>query len=104
MAITICNSSSVVGAKGDVAAMSFWKSADEFTILWAKNKPVNDQAQLDYIKNLVENVKNRTTAVENGTRSCRSCAGGGDDGGSGECPGGLTDVRRRLNDDREETG
>ena len=50
--------------KGDVAATSFWRSADELKLLWAKNQPVEDRNQLRYIEDLLENVKNDTEAEE----------------------------------------
>ena len=46
--------------KGDVAATSYWRSADEFKLLWAKNQPVEDNKQLRYIDELLEYVKNGT--------------------------------------------
>jgi hypothetical protein len=48
----------VFAAKGAVAAVTYWRSRDEFKLLWAKNQPVNDQNQLCYIKTLLENAKN----------------------------------------------
>jgi hypothetical protein len=48
--------------KGDVAATSYWRSADEFKLLWAKNQPVDDDNQLRYIEELFENVKKGTKA------------------------------------------
>jgi hypothetical protein len=53
----------VFTAKGDVAATSYWRSADELKVLWAKNQPVDDRNQLRYIEDLLENVKNGTKAV-----------------------------------------
>jgi len=50
--------------KGDVAATSSWRSADELKLLWAKNQPVDDNNQLRYIEELLENVKNKTGASE----------------------------------------
>jgi len=44
--------------KGDVAATSSWQSADELKLLWAKNQPVDDNNQLRYIEELLENAKN----------------------------------------------
>ena len=52
----------VFAPKGDVAATSYWRSADELRLLWAKNKPVDDIHQLQYIENLLENVKKGTEA------------------------------------------
>jgi hypothetical protein len=46
----------------DVAAVSFWRSADEFKLLWAKNEPVNDSNQLRYIEELLKNAKKGATA------------------------------------------
>jgi hypothetical protein len=37
-----------------------WRSADELKLLWAKNQPVDDNNQLRYIEELLENVKNGT--------------------------------------------
>ena len=50
--------------KGDVAATSSWRSANELKLLWAKNQPVDDDNQLRYIEELLENVKNKTEASE----------------------------------------
>src|SRR5437016_2163222 len=50
--------------KGDVAATSYWQSAGEFKLLWAKNQPVDDNNQLRYIKELLESVKSGTEARE----------------------------------------
>ncbi|OCL00336.1 uncharacterized protein K441DRAFT_651221 [Cenococcum geophilum 1.58] len=50
--------------KGDVAATSSWRSADELKLLWAKNQPVDDNNQLRYIEELLENVKNGTGTRE----------------------------------------
>lgn len=50
--------------KGDVAATSYWRSAGEFKLLWAKNQPVDDNNQLQYIQGLPENVKNDTRASD----------------------------------------
>jgi hypothetical protein len=50
----------VFAPKGDVAAVSYWRSADELKLLWAKNQPVDDSNQLRYIEDLLENVKNGT--------------------------------------------
>ena len=54
----------VFAPKGDVAAISYWRSADELKLLWAKNQPVDDSNQLRYIEDLLENVKNGTEATE----------------------------------------
>ena len=48
----------VFDAKGDVAATSYWRSADELKLLWAKNQPVDNKDQLRYIRDLLEKVKN----------------------------------------------
>jgi len=48
----------------DVAATSYWQSADELKLLWAKNQPVNDSSQLQYIEELLENAKKGTQADE----------------------------------------
>lgn len=50
----------VFSPKGDVAATSYWRSADELKLLWAKNQPVNDHKQLRYIGDLLKNVKDGT--------------------------------------------
>jgi len=50
----------VFSPKGDVAATSYWRSADELKLLWAKNQPVNDHKQLRYIEDLLKNVKEGT--------------------------------------------
>ena len=52
----------VFDPKGDVVATSYWRSATELKLLWAKNQPVNDHNQLRYINNLLEKVKNSTEA------------------------------------------
>ena len=36
----------VFAPKGDVAATSYWRSANELKLLWAKNQPVDDSNQL----------------------------------------------------------
>jgi hypothetical protein len=54
----------VFSSKRDVAATSYWRSADEFKLLWAKNQPVDDDNQLRYIEELFENVKKGTKTNE----------------------------------------
>src|SRR5438046_5614912 len=54
----------VFAPKGDVAATSYWRSADELKLLWAKNQPVDDSNQLRYIEDLLGNVKKGTKAAE----------------------------------------
>jgi len=54
----------VFALKGDVAATSYWRSADELKLLWAKNEPVDDSNQLQYIEDLLEKVKNSTKTAE----------------------------------------
>lgn len=44
--------------KGDVAATACWQTADECKLFWAKNEPVDDPKQLQYIENLLKDVKN----------------------------------------------
>ena len=36
----------VFNPKGDVAATSYWRTADELKLLWAKNQPIDDNNQL----------------------------------------------------------
>jgi hypothetical protein len=52
----------VFDSNNDVAAVSTWRSASEFKLLWAKNEPVNDSNQLLYIEELLENAKKDATA------------------------------------------
>src|SRR5277367_1759452 len=54
----------VFKAKGDVAAVSYWRSANELKLLWAKNQPVDDPNQRRYIEELLKNAKNGTPAYE----------------------------------------
>jgi hypothetical protein len=55
----------VFSPSGDVAAISSWRSAYEFKLLWAKNKPVDDNSkQLSYVEELLENAKKGTPAYE----------------------------------------
>src|SRR5277367_1997566 len=54
----------VFSPKGDVAAVSYWQSAHELKLLWAKNQPVDDSDQLRYIEKLLENVKKGTRTAE----------------------------------------
>src|SRR5690348_16271501 len=54
----------VFSPKGDVAATSWWQSADELKLLWAKNQPVDDSNQLRYIEQLLENATKGTPAAE----------------------------------------
>src|SRR5579862_998094 len=54
----------VFSPKSDVAAISYWQSAKELKILWAKNQPVDNPNQLSYIEKLLENVRKGTPAVE----------------------------------------
>ena len=54
----------VFSSDGDVAAISSWRSAHEFKLLWAKNKPVDDNSTLSYIKELLENAQDSTPAYE----------------------------------------
>lgn len=44
----------VFSAKGDVAAVTYWRSADELRVLWAKNEVVKDSAKLNYVNQLLE--------------------------------------------------
>jgi hypothetical protein len=48
----------------DVVAISYWRSGNELKLLWAKNQPVDDPNQLQYIEKLLENAKNGTPADE----------------------------------------
>src|SRR2546423_1732542 len=52
----------VFSPNGDVAAISSWRSAHEFKLLWAKNQLVDDSNQLRYIEELLENIKKGTSA------------------------------------------
>jgi hypothetical protein len=54
----------VFSPRGDVAAISYWRSAHELKLLWAKNQPVDDSNQLQYIEELLENAKKGTPATE----------------------------------------
>jgi hypothetical protein len=54
----------VFSSQSDVAAISYWRSADELKLLWAKNTPVDDSSQLQYIEKLLENIKKGTPADE----------------------------------------
>ena len=54
----------VFNPKADVVATSYWRTADELKLLWAKNQPVDDNNQLGYIRGLLENVKNGTDPDE----------------------------------------
>ena len=47
----------VFASQGDVAAVSYWHSGDEFNILWAKNQPVDNSSQLQYIEELLQKAK-----------------------------------------------
>jgi hypothetical protein len=44
----------VFSAKGDVAAVTYWRSADELRVLWANYELVKDSAKLDYVNRLLE--------------------------------------------------
>ena len=47
----------------DVAAVSYWQSADGLKLLWAKDEPVDDPNTHNYIKKLLDNVQiNASTA------------------------------------------
>jgi len=54
----------VFAPKGDVVATSYWRSAKELKLLWAKNEPVDDSGQLRYIEDLLGNIKKGTKADE----------------------------------------
>jgi hypothetical protein len=54
----------VFSPDGDVAAVSYWRTVVEFKLLWAKNQPVDDSNQLQYIENLLENAKKGAEAAE----------------------------------------
>jgi hypothetical protein len=54
----------VFSPKGDVAAVSYWQSAHELKLLWAKNQPVGDSNQPPYIEELLKNVKKNTRTAE----------------------------------------
>jgi len=47
--------------KGDVAAVSYWRTVLEFKLLWAKNQPVDDS---NHIEDLLENAKKGAEAAE----------------------------------------
>jgi hypothetical protein len=53
----------VFSSKGDMAATSYWRSADKLKLLWAKNQPVDDN-QIRYTQELLEKVKKGTKASE----------------------------------------
>jgi hypothetical protein len=54
----------IFNSRGDVAAISSWRSAYEFKLLWAKNRPVDDPNELQYIEKLLGNAKKGTPADE----------------------------------------
>jgi hypothetical protein len=54
----------VFRSSSDVAAVSYWQSAQELKVLWAKNQPVDDPNQLRYIEELLDNAKKRTPATK----------------------------------------
>src|SRR5438034_7868389 len=47
----------ILRPKGDVAAITTWRSANECKILWAKNQPIGDSKELEYSQQLLQNVK-----------------------------------------------
>ena len=47
----------VFSPKSDVAAITFWQSADELKLFWAKNQPVNDERVLQYIQDLLDSAR-----------------------------------------------
>lgn len=47
----------VFSPKSDVAAITFWQSADELKLFWAKNQPVNDKHVLQYIQDLLDSAR-----------------------------------------------
>jgi len=50
--------------QGDVAAVSYWQSADGLKLLWAKNEPVDDLNTHNYIKKLLDNVRINTSTAD----------------------------------------
>jgi hypothetical protein len=53
----------VFRSQKDVAAVSYWRSANELKLLWAKNAPIDDPNTHNYIKKLLDNVQmNASTA------------------------------------------
>jgi hypothetical protein len=54
----------VFRAKGDVVATSYWQTANKLILLWAKNEPVDDLKQFQYIEELLSNVKQGTDAAD----------------------------------------
>ena len=54
----------LVSAKGDVAAVTYWQTADELRILWAKNQLVVDNTQLSYVNQLLESAGKGTKSNE----------------------------------------
>ena len=47
----------VFASQGDVAAVTYWHVADEFNLLWAKNQPVDNSSQLQYIEELLQKAR-----------------------------------------------
>jgi hypothetical protein len=47
----------VFRSQRDVAAVSYWQSANGLKLLWAKNEPVDDHNTHNYIKELLDNVQ-----------------------------------------------
>jgi hypothetical protein len=54
----------VFASRGDVAAVSYWHSAGEFKLLWAKNQPVDNSSQLRYIEELLQKARDGVKTSE----------------------------------------
>jgi hypothetical protein len=54
----------VFSPQSDVAAITFWQSADELKLLWAKNQPVDDDRVFQYIQDLLNSAKRGAKPVE----------------------------------------
>jgi hypothetical protein len=47
----------VFASQGDITAVTYWHLADEFNLLWAKNQPVDNSSQLQYIEELLQKAR-----------------------------------------------
>ena len=47
----------VFSPKSDVAAITFWQSASELQLFWAKNQPVDDENVVTYIQDLLASAR-----------------------------------------------
>jgi hypothetical protein len=54
----------VFNPKSDVAAITQWHTGSEIRLLWAKNQPVTDAKELQYVEDLLQRAKDGTSSKD----------------------------------------